>query len=132
MAYARTRPAGRAVRFSGEGLPDHREDPLVELTGLFTNHGLTAPALDFWVSDRVRAGSTCRAEILAAIHRLDGSGPPRWHSRDEVIAEVLRVTRRYPSGTVRRILLYDLVGRSTSNHVASGEVERRGNEFRLR
>ena len=102
------------------------------MAALFSNRGLTAPTLGFRVSDRVRAGSTCRTEILAAINRLDGSGPPRWHSRDEVNAEVLRVTWRYPSGTVRRILLYDLVGRSTSNLVASGEVERRGNEFRLR
>lgn len=92
----------------------------MELTALFANRGLTAPTLDFTDSDRVRTGSTCRTEILAAVNRLDGGGPPRWHSRDEVIAEVLRVTRGYPSGTVRRILLYDLVGRSTSNHVASG------------
>lgn len=104
----------------------------MKLAALFSNRGLTAPTLGFRVSNRVRAGSTCRTEILAAINRLDGSGPPRWHSRDEVNAEVLRVTWRYPSGTVRRILLYDLVGRSTSNLVASGEVERRGNEFRLR
>jgi len=71
-------------------------------------------------------------EILAAFHRLDGDGPPRWHSRDEILAEVRRVTPRYPSGTVRRILLYDLVGRSTLNHVASSDVERRGEAFRLR
>ncbi len=105
---------------------------MVDLTVLFTNHDLTAPPLDFTVSNRLRVGTTCRAEILAAIHRLDGDGPPAWHARDEVTAEVRRVTRRYPVGTVRRILLYDLVGRTTFNHVATNEVERRGNEFRLR
>lgn len=71
-----------------------RQHPLVELTALFTNRNLTAPPLDFTVSDRVRAGFTCRSEILAAINRLDVGGPPRWHARDEVIAEVRRVTRR--------------------------------------
>lgn len=105
---------------------------MVELTALFANHGLTAPTLDFTVSDRVRAGSTCREEILAAIHRLDGDGAPRWHSRDEVIAEVQRVTQRYPVATIRRILLYDLVGRTTLNHVASDDVERDRDRFRLR
>lgn len=45
------------------------------------------------------------------------------------LAEVRRITTRYPAGTIRRILLYDLVGRSTFNHVALGEVERRGGEF---
>ncbi len=101
----------------------------MELTALFTHHGLTAPTIDFTVTGRVRAGTTCRAEILAAIVRLDGDGPPLWHSRNAVIAEVRRITTRYPAGTIRRILLYDLVGRSTFNHVASGEVERRGGEF---
>ncbi len=43
---------------------------LVELTTIFTNQGLTAPPLDFTVSDRVRAGTTCRAEILEAFNRL--------------------------------------------------------------
>ncbi|TEX45482.1 MAG: hypothetical protein B7C54_10395 [Acidimicrobiales bacterium mtb01] len=104
----------------------------MDLTSLFTNHGLTAPTLDFKVSDRVRAGTTCRAEILAAFKRLDGDGPPQWHAREEVIAEVRRVNARYPSGTVRRILVYDLVGRCTLNHVASEEVERRENLFRRR
>ena len=105
---------------------------LVELAALFANHGLTAPTLDFTVSDRVRAGSTCREEILAAIHRLDGDGAPRWHSRDEVIAEVQRVTQRYPVATIRRILLYDLVGRTTLNHVATDVLERRNNDVRRR
>jgi hypothetical protein len=104
----------------------------VDLTSLFTNQGLTAPALGFTVPDRVRTGTTCRAEILAAFKRLDGDGPPKWHSREELIAEVRRMNRRYPAGTIRRILLYDLVGRSTLNHIASDEVERRGDEFRLR
>jgi len=67
-----------------------------------------------------------------AIRRLDGGGPPRWHLRDKIIAEVRRVNRRYSADTDRRILLYDLVGRTTFNHVVSNEVERRGNEFRLR
>lgn len=107
-------------------------ESVVELTSLFTNQGLTAPPLDFTVSGRVRAGTTCRAEVLAAFNRLDGDGPPRWHARDEVIAEVRRMNRRYPAGTIRRILLYDLVGRPTLNHVASHEVERRGDEYRLR
>ena len=57
---------------------------------------------------------------------------PGWHTRDEIIAEVLRATWRYPSGTVRRILHYDFVGRSTSDHVASDEAERQGDEFHLR
>ena len=105
---------------------------MVELAALFANHGLTAPMLDFTVSDRVRAGTTCRAEILAAINRLDGDGPPRWHSRDEVIAEVQRVTQRYPVATIRRILLYDLVGRTTLNHVATDVLERRNNDVRRR
>lgn len=105
---------------------------LVELTSLFTNQGLTARTLDFTVSDRVRAGTTCRAEILAAISRLDGDGPPQWHFRSAVIAEVRRMTTRYPAGAIRRILLCDLVGRSTFNHIASHEVERRGNESRRR
>lgn len=104
----------------------------MELAALFANHGLTAPTLDFTVSDRVRAGSTCREEILAAIHRLDGDGAPRWHSRDEVIAEVQRVTQRYPVATIRRILLYDLVGRTTLNHVATDVLERRNNDVRRR
>ncbi len=102
----------------------------MDLTVLFTNHGLTAPPLDFTVSDRVRAGTTCRAEILAAINRLDGDGPPAWHSREDIIVEVRKVTPRYPSGTIRRILLYDLVGRPTFNHIATKELERRGDEFR--
>ena len=105
---------------------------MVELAALFANHGLTAPMLDFTDSDRVRAGTTCRAEILAAINRLDGDGPPRWHSRDEVIAEVQRVTQRYPVATIRRILLYDLVGRTTLNHVATDVLERRNNDVRRR
>jgi len=105
---------------------------LVELTALFANRELTAPTLDFTVSDRVRAGTTCRGEILAAIRRLEGDGPPRWHSRAEIIAEVQRVTQRYPAGIIRRILQYNLVGRTTLNHVASSDVERRGKEFRLR
>lgn len=105
---------------------------MVELASLFANQGLTAPTLDFRVSDRVRARTTCRKEILAAIRRLDGGGPPRWHSRAEIPAEVQRVTTRYPVGTIRRILQYDLVGRTTLNHVASSDVERRGEEFRLR
>ena len=105
---------------------------LVELTALFTNRSLTAPALDFTVSDRVRAGTTCRAEILAAFDRLDGDGLPSWYSRQDVIAEVRRATRRYPSGTVRRILLYDLVGRPTPNHIVSRELERSGEWFRRR
>jgi len=105
---------------------------MVELTSLFTNQGLTAPPLDFTVSDRVRAGTTCRAEILAAINRLDGEGPPRWHSRDAVIDEVRRVSQRYPAGTIRRILQYDLVGLSTLNHLPSNELEREGDRFRAR
>jgi len=105
---------------------------MVDLTSLFTNRGLTAPPLDFAVSGRVRAGTTCRAEVLAAFNRLDGDGPPRWHSRDEVIAEVRRVSQRYPAGTIRRSLCYDLVGHSTVNHVASNELERSGNDFRRR
>ncbi len=104
----------------------------MELTALFANHGLTAPTLDFRVSDRVRAGTTCRGEILAAIRRLDGKGSPRWHSCDEITAEVQRATTRYPAGTIRRILQYDLVGRSTLNHVATNWQERKGNEFRRR
>ena len=76
-------------------------------------------------SDMLRA----QAELVNFRTRVERD---RVANREAVIAEVLRVTRRYPSGTVRRILLHDLVGRSTSNHVASGEVERRGNEFRLR
>ena len=60
-----------------------------------------------------------------AIRRLDGGGPPRWHLRDKIIAEVRRVNRRYSADTDRRILLYDLVGRTTFNHVASSVVERR-------
>ncbi|CAB4324084.1 unannotated protein [freshwater metagenome] len=103
---------------------------MVELTALLTNRGLTAPPLDFTVSDRVRAGTTCRVEILAAVSRLDGDGPPSWHSRDEVIAEVQRATPRYPAGTIRRILQYDLVGRATLHHLAEKELERRGDEFR--
>jgi len=103
---------------------------VVELTGLFTNRGLTAPPLDFTVSDRDRAGTTCRAEILAALNRLDGEGPPSWHSRGEVIAEVQRATPRYPAGTIRRILQYDLVGRPTLHHLAEKKLERRGDEFR--
>jgi hypothetical protein len=102
----------------------------VELTSLFANQGLTAPPLDFTVSGRVRAGTTCRAEVLAAFNRLDGDGPPRWHSRDEVIAEVRRVTQRYPAGTIRRILGYDLAGRATMNHVATSQIERRRDSFR--
>ena len=105
---------------------------MVELTSLFTNQGLTAPPIDFTVSDRVRAGTTCRAEILAALKRLDGDGPPQRHSRDEVISEVRRATRRYPVGTIRRILVYDLVGHPTVNHVATSELERSGNDFRRR
>lgn len=117
---------------SGPTGPCPRVPRLVELTALFANHGLTSPPLDFRVSDRVRARTTCREEILAAIRRLDGGGPPRWHLRDKVIAEVERVTTRYPAGTIRRILQYDLVGRTTLNHFASSDVERRGEEFRLR
>ena len=105
---------------------------MVELTALFTNHGLTAPAVDFTVVGRVRAGSTCREEILAAIRRPDGNGAPRWYSRDEVIAEVQRVTQRYPVATIRRILLYDLVGRTTLNLVATDVLERRNNDIRRR
>ena len=85
---------------------------VVDLTSLFANHGLTAPPFDFTASDKVRAGSTCRTEILAAFNRLDGDGPPKWHARDDVIAEVRRVTPRYPVGTIRRILLYDLFDRA--------------------
>jgi hypothetical protein len=103
---------------------------LVELTSLFTNQGLTAPPLDFTASDRVRAGTTCRAEILAALNRLDGGGSPKWHQMAEVIAEVQRVNRRYPAGTIRRVLCYDLVGRGTMNHVATRQVERRDGRFR--
>ena len=103
---------------------------MVDLTVLFTNQGLTAPALDFTVSDRVRAGTTCREEILRAIERLDGGGPPKWHQRDEIIAEVQRVNRRYPAGTIRRVLCYDLIGRATMNHVATRHVERRDGWFR--
>ena len=105
---------------------------LVELTALFANRGLTAQPLDFTVSDRVRAGITCRAEILAAINRLDGGGPPRWHSRAEIIAEVQRATTRCPVATIRRIMLYDLVGRTTLNHVATEVLERRNNDVRRR
>jgi hypothetical protein len=105
---------------------------MVELTALFANHGLTASTPDFTVSDRVRAGSTCRAEILAAFNRLDGAGARRWHVRDEVIAEVLRANHRYPEGTIRRVLLYDLCGWSTPNHVATDTVEREGERFRRR
>jgi hypothetical protein len=105
---------------------------MVELAALFTNRGLTAPPLDFSVAGRVRAGTTCRAEILAALNRLDGGGQPQWHSRDEVIAEVRRVNLRYPAGTIRRILLYDLIDRSTLNHIASDDVERDRDRFRLR
>ena len=119
---------GNSPSVGGETL----QHSLVELTSLFTNQGLTAPPLDFTVSDRVRRGTTCRAEILSAFNRLDGDGPPRWHARDEVIAEVRRVNRRYPAGTIRRILHYDLVGRSTLNHIASGDLERDGDRFRLR
>jgi hypothetical protein len=75
---------------------------------------------------------TCRKEILAAICRLDGDGPSRWHSQDEVVAEVRLATLRYPAGTIRRILLYDLVGRSTLNHLPSNELEREGDRFRYR
>jgi hypothetical protein len=105
---------------------------LVELTSIFTNQGLTAPPRDFSVSDRVRAGTTCRKEMLAAIGRLNGAGPSRWHSQDEVVAEVRLATLRYPAGTIRRILLYDLVGRSTLNHLPSNELEREGDRFRYR
>lgn len=104
----------------------------MEPTALFAHRGLTAPPLDFTISDRVRAGTTCRAEILAAINRLDGDGPPRWHSRDEVIAEVRRATTKYPVATIRRIMLYDLVGRMTPNHVATDVLERRNNDVRRR
>ena len=105
---------------------------MVELSALFTNHGLTAPAIDFTVSGRVRSRTTCRFEVLQAMKRLDGAGPKRWHTRDEIIAEVQRVVSRYPAGTIRRVLLYDLSGRATLNHVASNDVERRGMEFRRR
>jgi hypothetical protein len=87
---------------------------VVGLTSLFTNQGLATPPLDFTVSDRVRAGTTCRAEILAAFNRLDGNGPPKWHAREEVIAEVRRVNRRYPAGTIRRVLWYDVIGRGAT------------------
>jgi len=103
---------------------------MVELTALFTNHGLTAPTLDFTVSDRVRARSTCRSEILAAFNRLDGGGPPQWHTREEVIAEVHRVNRRYSASTIRRILCYDLVGHATPNHVSQVDLERQENQFK--
>ena len=43
---------------------------VAELTALFTNRALTAPPLDLTVFDRVRAGTTCSAEILAAFNRL--------------------------------------------------------------
>jgi len=120
------------LRIPSPGTTVNEGSSWVELTSLFTNQGLTAPTLDFTVSDRVRAGTTCRAEILAAFNRLDGDGPPKWHARDEVIAEVRRVNRHYPLGTIRRILVYDLVGRSTLHHVASDEFERNGDHFRRR
>lgn len=69
---------------------------------------------------------TCRKEILAAIGRLDRVGPSRWHARGEVVAEVRRLNRRYSPGTMRRILVYDLVGRSTLNHVATDKLDRKG------
>lgn len=65
-----------------------RDITFVELTALFANHGLVAPSLDFTVSGRTRAGTTCQAEILAAINLLDGDGPLQWHSLDAVIAKV--------------------------------------------
>ncbi len=104
----------------------------MDLTSLFTNQGLTAPPIDFSVPSRVRSGSTCRDEILLAIQRLDDVGPPRWHTRGEVIAEVQRATQRYPVGSIRRILLYDLVGRPTFNHITSMDLERDGEMFRRR
>lgn len=105
---------------------------MAELTALFADEGLTAQPLDFTFSDRVGAGTTCRAEILTALNRLDGDGPPTWQARDEVIAEVSRVNRRYPVGTIRRIPVYDFVGHPTVNHVATSELERSGNDFRRR
>jgi len=108
------------------------EHSVVELTALFTHQGLTAPPLDFSVSGRARSGTACRAEILAAVDRLDGDGPPQWHGRDEVIAEVRRVIRRYPAGTIRRILLSDLVGHPTFNHVVTNDLECSRNDFRRR
>lgn len=104
----------------------------MELSRLFTNRALTTSALQHPVAERVRAGTTCRAEILAAMARLYAGGPPQWHARDVIVAEVQRVASRYPVGTIRRVLLYDLVGRSAFNHVATHEVERRSDEFRLR
>jgi len=105
-------------------------DDMLELTALFANQGLTAPELDFRIPGRVRAGTTCRQQILLAIERLDGGGPAQWHSRDEIIAEVQRVNRRYPSETIRRVLSYDLIGGATVNHVATCEVERQDGCFR--
>ena len=112
------------------GDPYFYESPVLELSALFANHGLTAPPIDFTVSGRVRSRTTCRFEVLQAMKRLDGTGPHRWHTCDEIIAEVQRVVSRYPAGTIRRVLVYDLTGRATLNHVASNDVERRGMEFR--
>ena len=104
----------------------------VELTALFTNQGLTAPELKFGIPRRVRAGTTCRAEILAAVDRLDGGGPAKWHLRDDIIDEVQSATTRYSRSTIRRILSYDIAGVVTSHHVATQDLERDGDWFRRR
>lgn len=102
-----------------------RDITFVELTALFANRALTAPAFALKIAGCVRRGPTRRGETLRAIERLDGSGPPRWHESAEIIAVDQRVNRRYPSGAIRRLLSYDLIGRATMNHVATYEVERR-------
>ena len=117
----------------GRSLRDHcrmRLRRIVELTALFANQGFTAPVEAFRVSGRVRTGTTCRLEVLSAIDRLDGVGPRRWHTREEITQAVLKATRRYSVETIRRILCYDLVGRSTSHHVVSRDLERVGSLFR--
>ena len=115
---------------SGDKIAEFRRDPVVELTALFANQGFTAPVEAFRVSGRVRTGTTCRLEVLSAIDRLDGVGPRRWHTREEITQAVLKATRRYSVETIRRILCYDLVGRSTSHHVVSRDLERVGSLFR--
>lgn len=78
------------------------------------------------------AGSTCRVEILAAVDRLDGGGPAKWHHRGDIIDEVQSRTPRYPRSTIRRILSYNVAGVAPSHHVATQDLERVGDWFRCR
>jgi hypothetical protein len=50
--------------------------------------------------------------------------------RAEVIAEVRMVNDRYSVGTIWRVLLYDLCGRATPNHLVTNAIEREGARVR--